>query len=187
MKISKKRWGDIAWIVAFLIILFTPLGKEIKIQINRLMAFSPSVTEQDESVHLTTFQWTLQSLETREVVNLNDFKGQVIFMNTWATWCPPCIAEMPEIEQLYADYKDKVKFLMLTTDKQKGIDSFMNKQGYTFKNYRPVSETPKAIESSSIPYTVVIDKQGYIRVDKVGAAKWNHTDFREALDRMLEE
>lgn len=187
MKISKKRWGDLAWIAAFLIILFTPLGKEIKIHINRLMAFSPSVTEQEESVHLKTFQWTLQSLETGELVNLNDYKGQVIFMNTWATWCPPCIAEMPEIQQLYTDYKDKIVFLMLTTDKQKDINAFMNKQGYTFKNYRPVSATPKAIQSSSIPYTVVIDKQGFIRVDKVGTAKWNHKDFRAELDKMIME
>lgn len=187
MKISKKRWGDIIWIVLLLVIMFTPLGKTIKVYINALIARSPSVIELKEAKALNAMNWTLESLDSGELVNLKSYKGQVIFINTWATWCPPCIAEMPDINNLYADYKDKVVFLMVTSDKKSVVDQFMQKENYDFINYTERSSVPKALHSKSIPYTAVIDKKGYIRVEKTGAAKWNSDSFRKALDSMLQD
>lgn len=187
MKIPKKRWGDIAWIVLLIIILFTPLGKAIKIEVNKLIAFSPSVIEQKDAIQLEVFNWQLQELKTGELINLNDLKNQVVFINTWATWCPPCLAEMPEINDLYTDYKDKITFLIVSTDEEKALREYMNQNGYVFKNYHPLSNVPQDLNSTSIPHTIVIDKSGYIRVDKVGSAKWNHKDFRKALDKMILE
>ena len=187
MKISKKRWADLIWIAALIILLFTPLGKTIKIHINRLIAFSPDVVKQSEAVRLTNYNWDLKEIKTGKRMNLNSFKNQVVFINTWATWCPPCIAEMPEIQELYTDYKDKVTFLMVSGDAKEDIEAFMNTERYTFKNYTSISATPKNLNSTSIPYTIVLDKEGYIRVDKVGSAQWNHNDFRAALDKMIEE
>lgn len=187
MKISKKRWSDLLWVLALVILLFTPLGKTLKVYINRLIAFSPSVLEQKESVLVKNVSWQLQSLESGKFINLNTLKGKVIFINQWATWCPPCLAEMPEINDLYRDYKDKVTFLMISSDDKESIKDLMIKENYHFINYKSQSHTPKALQSNALPQTFVIDKSGYIRVDKIGAAKWNSDDFRAELDQMINE
>lgn len=187
MKISKKQIGDLIWVAALVILFTTPLGTTVKIYLNRLISMSPSVEEKQETILVKNLWWNLQNLEDGKRVNLKDFKGKVVFINQWATWCPPCLAEMPDIEDLYKDYKDKVVFLMVCTDDKNKVESLMSKEGYTFKNYRPLSDTPSELVESSIPHTVVLDKEGYIRVDKVGAANWNSDSFRRALDDMLME
>jgi len=187
MKIPKKRWVDIVWVALFLIIMFTSLGKTIKVFINSVIALSPNVIEQPEAKVIDNMYWSLESLATGEVINLENYKGKVIFINTWATWCPPCLAEMPDINTLYADYKDKVVFLMVTSDHKSAVNQLMHKENYDFINYTMRSSVPNVLSSRSIPYTSVIDKKGRIRVEKTGAAKWNSTDFRLALDSMLNE
>ncbi len=187
MKISKKRWGDLTWVTVFAIILFTPLGMTVKIEINKLIAFCPDVSDQNDAIRLDTFNWQLQDLKSGKVMNLIDLKGEVIFINTWATWCPPCLAEMSDINALYKDYKDKINFVMVSNDREALITNYMTERTYTFKNYMPISNAPEALSSKSIPHTVIIDKSGYIRVDKVGSAKWNHEDLRAELDKMIME
>src|SRR5690625_2274692 len=54
--------------------------------------------------------------ENGKIVNLSEFEGKHIFMNFWATWCPPCIAEMPSINELYNEMNDEVVFVMISTD-----------------------------------------------------------------------
>lgn len=185
MKITKKRWGDILWVLAIVILLFTPLGKTIKVQLNKLFSFEPILTEQPDAVHLKDYNWFLKDLETGKSVNLNAYKGQVIFINHWATYCPPCLAEMPDINALYKDYKDKMVFLMVTSDKQSIIDTFMKREGYHFKNYTSYSQSPQELKSELIPQTIIIDQEGYIRINKIGSAKWNDKDFRDALDGLI--
>lgn len=187
MKITKKRWIDLLWIIALIILFFTPLGKTIKVQINRLIAFSPSVIQKEDAMQVNNDYWIVKSLETGEKINFSDLKGQVIFINHWATWCPPCLAEMPDIDALYKTYKDKVVFLITTSDHKTKVNTFMETEGYTFKNYTSLTSVPANLGSNALPHTLVIDKQGYIRVDKIGAAKWNAEGFRETLDKMLNE
>ncbi|WP_332911878.1 TlpA disulfide reductase family protein [Algoriphagus boritolerans] len=94
-----------------------------------------------------------------EKVSMEKFRGKVIFMNIWATWCPPCIAEMPGINKLYNDVnKEDVVFIMLSVDQnfQKAIDFNKNK-GYDFEVYSVDGQMPQMYSSQSIPTTYVID------------------------------
>ena len=75
-----------------------------------------------------------------EKVAMEELRGKVIFMNVWATWCPPCVAEMPGINELYNDIdKDKIAFIMLSLDQdfQKAID-YKKKKEYDFEIYKSI-------------------------------------------------
>lgn len=114
---------------------------------------------------------------------MEELKGKVIFMNIWATWCPPCIAEMPGINELYKDIdKDKIAFIMLSVDQnfQEAID-FNNKKDYTFEVYKSVGGMPPMYHSQSIPTTFVIDARGKLVLTHTGMGDYNTGDFKEFL------
>lgn len=77
-----------------------------------------------------------------KTVSFESLKGKVVFMNMWATWCPPCIAEMPNIQKLYEKIgSDKIAFVMLSLDEDgmEKVKKFIGKKGFTFPVYLPAS------------------------------------------------
>ncbi|WP_407918676.1 TlpA family protein disulfide reductase [Flavobacterium xinjiangense] len=110
-----------------------------------------------------------------------------MFINFWATWCPPCIAEMPSFQNLYANYQDKIIFLFVTTDSFEKANTFMNKENLTLPVYQSITNPPLEMESSTIPATFLIDKQGNIVLAKIGTANWNSDSFRGKLDQLLKK
>jgi thiol-disulfide isomerase/thioredoxin len=94
------------------------------------------------------------------------FKGKVIFLNLWATWCGPCRAEMPGIQKLYNKVKDdRIVFLMLSIDKDgaaQKIKTYVRKNKYTFPVYTPSGYLTDQLNVPSIPTTFVISKEGKI-------------------------
>lgn len=115
-------------------------------------------------------------------------KGKVIFLNIWATWCPPCIAEMPNIQSLYEKVgSDKVAFVMLSVD-ESGMDKvkkYTNKKGYTFPVYMPASQVPQEFHSNSIPTTFIISPEGKIVARQEGMAEYDTPEVQEFLQSML--
>lgn len=121
-----------------------------------------------------------------EKVSMEEFRGKVIFMNIWATWCPPCIAEMPGINKLYNDVKNQdVVFIMLSVDQnfQKAIDFNKNK-GYDFEVYRVEGQMPQMYSTQSIPTTYVIDANEKIALTHMGMGDYDTKDFREFLQEL---
>jgi thiol-disulfide isomerase/thioredoxin len=149
-----------------------------------LAMFSPSVVDKEDRIVLTDYNWQLVD-ENGVAYNFNDAKGKVIFINFWATWCPPCIAEMPSMEKLYQDYKEDVVFLFVSNEKQEVISKFKEKNDYEFLVQAALTPNPELLETSSIPRTFVIDQQGNIVIDKSGAADWNSAKVRVLLDDLL--
>lgn len=104
---------------------------------------------------------------------LSDYKGKVVFLNFWATWCPPCVGEMPHIEELYKEYKSSDEDVIILgvaipnigrEGSKEDITEFLNSNGYTF----PVvfDNTAEVIEQygiSAFPTTYIIDKEGNIK------------------------
>jgi len=118
-----------------------------------------------------------------ENVPMEDIQGKVIFMNVWATWCPPCVAEMPGINQLYQDIdKDKVAFIMLSVDQdfQKAIN-FNKRKGYDFEIYKTSGGIPSMYSSQSLPTTYVINSRGELVLTHMGMGDYNTNDFKEYL------
>ncbi|MCM4160682.1 TlpA family protein disulfide reductase [Antarcticibacterium flavum] len=128
------------------------------------------------------FQLQLLNSEGEEV-NLEEFRGKVIFMNLWATWCPPCIVEMPDIENLYRDLKDEdIVFIMLSLDHkfQKAVD-FVEKNNYSFEIYETVKGMPDMYITQSIPTTFVINAEGELVLTHIGMGDFDTAEFREFL------
>jgi thiol-disulfide isomerase/thioredoxin len=106
------------------------------------------------------------------IVNLSDYKGKVVFVNFWATWCPPCRAEIPHFIELVEEFKDDFIVLGISVDRPNDkakVPGFA--ENYNI-NY-PVLFADEQIAAygniSSIPTTFVVDKEGYVKGRIIGA------------------
>ncbi|HHJ10541.1 MAG TPA: TlpA family protein disulfide reductase [Bacteroidetes bacterium] len=132
------------------------------------------------------YQWPLNKLDGKQVF-LGDFKQQVLFINFWATWCPPCRAEMPGIQKLYEKYGNKVKFLMITAEDPGSVKAYIKKNSYTFPIYLQQYKAPAVFRSNSIPTTFIVDAKGGIVLLHKGASKWNSGKIEHLLDTLIAE
>lgn len=121
-----------------------------------------------------------------QAVNLSDLKGKVVFVNLWASWCPPCRAEMPGIEALYQKVdKSKIAFVMLSLDDDVAkARKFVQAQGYTFPVYLRTGNLPAPFDSNSIPSTVILGPDGQVAARHDGMAEYDTPEFRQALEKL---
>ncbi len=184
----KVKREIIEWIVivsVFLTIYFSGWHVEILGGLQNLILktglMQPAVTPNEHRIP-ASYQLVMKS-PNNELVYLEEFRGKVIFLNFWASWCSPCIAEMPEIHSLYQkmDKKNYV-FLLVTTEKnaQKAFD-LVRRKGYKFPVFQIASVIPKTYQSDVIPTTFVIDPQGMIAVRNTGMASYDNDIFIEFL------
>lgn len=133
---------------------------------------------------------------TAEMVSGNSFtlseqNGKVVLLNFWATWCGPCVEEMPAFEKLYGEYGEEVAILAVNCMEDKiSVDQFLGDKGYTF----PIAyDTEGAISmkypTDGIPYTLVIGKDGMVKNVYLGArdADTQYKEYKSAIDKALEE
>ncbi len=180
MVLSKSQRSNLIFFGILALIFFTPLRGHIQGFIHRLI--QPELT--DRVIEDIDYNWKLKGLNTNDY-NFEDAKGKVVFVNFWATWCPPCRAEMPSIQKLYNDYMDKVEFVFITNEKAETVNSFLNKKNYSLPSYNEKNKTPSEFYTSSIPTTFVLNKKGEIVEYIVGVKDWNSSSFRKKLDDLL--
>jgi thiol-disulfide isomerase/thioredoxin len=185
MKISKSQRNNIIFLVFILIILIPQTRQPLQVLLHKGLAlFSPSIEDKNERKSVTDYNWQLRD-ETGQIFDFNNAKGKVVVINFWATWCPPCIAEMPSLEKLYNRYNDDVVFLFVSDEKQDVISKFKQKHNYEFEVHSALTSFPKEFDVTSIPRTFVIDKNGTIVIDKTGAANWYSDKVIATMDELL--
>ncbi len=121
-------------------------------------------------------------------LNMQDYKGKVIFLNFWATWCMPCVAELPSIEKLYIQFKEKdIEFLLISNEDPKQVRSYKHRKNYSlpFLIENEASEIPNMYNSPGIPTTFIINKKGEIIKASAGAEDWDDKEFVETLNRLI--
>jgi cytochrome c biogenesis protein CcmG/thiol:disulfide interchange protein DsbE len=127
--------------------------------------------------------------------SLSDYKGNVVMINIWATWCQPCIVEMPSIEQLHRSYAPRgLKIIAVSVD-DPGTDDqireFVKQLGLTFEILHDqggqAGDVSRLYNADRYPATVIIGRDGIIRKKLSGATDWNSPVNRALIERLLEE
>tara|TARA_R110002051_G_scaffold159375_3_gene230721 strand:- start:127 stop:759 length:633 start_codon:yes stop_codon:yes gene_type:complete len=114
--------------------------------------------------------------------SLKEFKGKVIFLNYWATWCPPCVAEMPSINKLHEEMGDEITFVMLSFDQDfEKAKAFTTRKEYDLPIYAPAGNLPSMLQSSALPTTYVIDAEGNLAMTHMGMADYSDPEFKKFL------
>lgn len=137
------------------------------------------------TVPASFYNWQLVSSKG-ETINMQQFKNKVVFINFWATWCPPCVAELPYIDDLNGEFKDNsnVEIITVVNESFDKVSSFMRRRNFSFNVFQSRIGQPLFLNKSSIPTTFVIDKGGKLVLEKTGSYKWNSqqiVDFIEEL------
>lgn len=128
--------------------------------------------------------------EAGKTVSLRSLKGKVVFINFWATWCPPCIREMPSIDELKDSFKesDDIVFLMVDVDnKMEKSSAFMQENDYDLPVYVPASNIPSDFLRGAIPTTVIIDKKGKMVARMEGGRNYRDPQIIKALKELVED
>jgi thiol-disulfide isomerase/thioredoxin len=186
MKFIKKQWSNILFGVFIVLMIVPQTRMPIQVFIQRFISFSPSEIDKEDRATLKDYNWNLATLNS-EKTNLTQSEGKVILINFWATWCPPCVAEMPELQELYNEYGDQVDFYFVTNEKPETVNFFLDKKGFNLPIFLQIEKSPEELESSSLPTTYLISKSGEIIMRKTGAASWNSNNVHEVLDGLLGE
>ena len=122
-----------------------------------------------------------------EPLSLESLRGQTIFVNFWATWCAPCLAEMPFIQNLYEDLKDEnIAFVLISTDDDvETAKRFVEAKGYTLPMYRYSGNVPEMYAVRSLPTTYVISPSGQMATVHFGMANYDSKGFRDFLRQTM--
>jgi thiol-disulfide isomerase/thioredoxin len=178
-------WASNVLFWGIIVVLLVPSWRlQVSTQINRLFLSAPTI-EKNEAAPITSLDWPMLDMSGNRV-NLNQSSGKVIFINSWATWCGPCRAEMPSMNDLFLNYKDKVDFYFISTDSIPVLESFNEKMKYEFPMYSS-TYAPEIFNISSIPVTFVLNKKGQIVFTKKGTSDWNSPSVHQFLDELLNQ
>lgn len=144
--------------------------------------YMPNIDLTDEGRRAPTF-----AAETLDgsTFRLRDHRGDVIVVNVWATWCPPCRVEMPGFVDLQEDFRDDgVRFVRISVDRggTKVVRPFVEGKGVNFPQIVDPSLAARHFPGDTVPRTYLIDKQGRIRYEHSGIIlKWALDDALETL------
>ena len=167
-------------VIMFVILLFT------------LDVYIPSASDNNENYpppefnieQKVDYSWSVQSLAGEKKRVSEYFGDKIVFLNFWATWCGPCVSEMPSIQKLYDKFGEKIVFACISNEKLSDISEFISSKGYTFPVYK-IDFAPAQFEIKGIPATFIIDDK-IIKYKHVGGADWGHDKVVEYLENLIE-
>lgn len=188
---NKKNLVNALFIGFFLVLIFVPSAKALMIRgLMEIGLFSPGIKNPAENV-APKESTDLSGIQFKDVsgklVDLGDLKGKVVFLNFWATWCPPCLAEMPSVNKLYEQFKEDKEVVFILVDADSDLpkaQKYMDKKAYKLPVYQVASNIPEAIFKGSLPTTLVFDKMGRVSYNEVGAANYASDKFIEFIKKL---
>ena len=158
--------GAIAALVA-LIAGFSLVARHLKKRMEGRLAPPPLPTASWD------FAMDLQDLAGNSVA-CTDFAGKVLILNFWATWCAPCVAELPSLVRLHAATSDLgVNMACVSREPREVVAGFLEKRRLSVPVYLLGHDPPECFQSRGIPATFILDKRGMIALRHIGAATWD--------------
>jgi peroxiredoxin len=120
-------------------------------------------------------------------VKLSDYHGQIVVLNFWATWCPPCVEEMPSLVEMQRRMKSKgITVLAVSVDvDQAAYNQFLKDHNISLITVRDVGQKSNAVYGTfKFPETYIIDRNGVMRRKFIGAIDWTAPDITDFLNKM---
>ncbi|MBD8489910.1 TlpA family protein disulfide reductase [Echinicola sp. CAU 1574] len=182
-----KSWAIILGVFAFIYAMgwYAPIVGKIQSIVLSTGLIKPNIEKKNELGKDFDYSAKFKNLQG-ELVDMQNYRGKTVFINLWATWCPPCRAEMPHISSLYEKMKEEkdVAFLMVSLDKDaEKAKKYIDNQAFTF----PVAHASYGLNASlkhqSIPTTLVISPEGKIIFRQEGMSNFDTDEFREFLKK----
>ncbi len=183
-----KIISDILFYLFIILLLIPSSRKQLSESIIRATLLKPKfIAENNYQSLQNEDKYIIIEDLNRSTYKIGDFQGQVIVINFWATWCPPCRAEMPAFQKLYNKYGQRMTFLFITDDDPGKVQRYLSEFNFKLPVYYFKSEPTQRFSITSIPTTFVVNKKGEIVINKKGAANWNSTAFKAKLDGLIDE
>ncbi len=178
---------DFLFVILVVLLLIPTTRKPVSAYLIRLISFPPSSLSQSKqfAIQPQTRQWEISSLSGK-TVRFDQLLDKPVFVNFWATWCPPCNAELPGIHDLYEQYKGKVNFVFLSNENPAVITDFISKHQYGDMPFYRYTGVPSDFFSNSIPATFILSPQGKVVLEKKGAARWDSDRVKTLLNKLLD-
>ncbi len=187
---SKNKKGTIIINILFVVLLILVINPSTKGLLMRgLMKvglFQPPVPVNEKGV-AGNYTGYFRGRDNK-MTDIALLKGKVVFVNFWATWCPPCQAEMPSINALYEAYQHNTNVVFLVVDADGDLaksGEFMDKKEYSMPLYVAVGNVSKELFGGSMPTTSIIDKAGRLAMNHVGAADYNSAKMHKFIDYLV--
>lgn len=187
---AKKKWYSIIFDAAFVIIIALLIIPSTRTEVSsffiRLTSLPPSALDSDEqfSINRQAQSWQIYDMQGNQV-SFASINEKPVFLNFWATWCPPCIAELPGIAELYEKYKNDVNFVLVSDESRAKVRAFAKKNNFDQLPFYQNTTMPSDFSSQSIPTTFIINKEGVVVVTKKGVARWNSGSVEEVIEQLI--
>lgn len=182
---TKKVIGNSVFVLIILLLLWPTSRAYFQQGLMKIGLFKPTLEEPKKVDSQILAQNNVSFKNDKgEIVQMNDLKGKVVFINFWATWCPPCIAEMPSIATLYKRLKGNsdVVFLIVEIEgESEKAKAFMKGKQLNLPVYYPNSEIPQDWLGGSIPTTLIINKNGEIATKHEGLADYSRQEVSDFI------
>lgn len=168
--------------VCFPIVFFCASYVYFKFFRTKIVLYPPDILPVEKNINL---DWEVKTLNG-ETVNLKkQFQGKPVFLNFWATWCPPCIEEMPSIERLYAKYNSTIGFACVSNESIQDLQKYKDANGYTMPIYHIKEAPPSSLGIKGIPVTFIVSCDRKLSYRHYGGADWAHENVMDYFEGLL--
>lgn len=148
------------------------------------VAAQPPVNDRD-TLARADLSWSMLSLSGARVT-LEAFRGRVVIVNSWATWCEPCVAELRSLTALRAAVPDSaLVFVLVAPQRRSPVQSFVRRRGLTLPVYLETTPAPAVYRFEAVPTTWIIDRDGRIVMRHRGAMRWDTPAIQQFVQTLL--
>ena len=134
--------------------------------------------------------FTARNIATGEALSIQDYRGKVVLLNIWATWCPPCRVEMPSMERVHRRFAGtdfRVVAVSVDDDDQKVVEDFVKELGLTFEVLHDrAAQIQRQYQTTGVPESFVIDRNGVIMKKVIGPSEWDDPSHQSLIQRLLD-
>jgi len=181
-----KSWAkNLVFFGIMSLLFFTEIGTWVQVEFTRWRLDAPQYIE-SKAPSQTLYRYDIRIEDVNgEVQSLSEFKGKPVFLNMWASWCVPCIAELPSLEDLQASLPE-LTFVFLNFESKEVFDRFVASSKFEVPYYRVTTPLPGELTPKAIPASYILDADGQVIYQFTGAADWANPKVAEQIKKLLE-